>query len=132
MSPQIQATPRPAQATLVPKHHLPRLRAELEQQQRFRLDQIDQLASEAALTADEARRQVMRALIMAAEWALGDINWAIQRLNCGTYGTCERCSVPVPFERLNVLPMARLCMPCQRRSEAHEPGGRRPVRSGDT
>ena len=123
MSRQIQATPRHAQATLVPERHLPRLRAELEQQQRFRLDQIDQLASEAAVTADEDRRQVIRALIMAAEWALGDINWAIQRLDRGTYGTCERCIAPVPFERLNVLPMARLCMPCQRRSEATKSGG---------
>ena len=124
MSQQIQVNPRPAQATLVPKAGLPRLRAELEQQQRFRLDQIDQLASEAALTADEARRQVIRALIMAAEWALGDINWALQRLHRGTYGTCERCTAPVPLERLNILPMARLCMPCQRRSEASKPGGR--------
>jgi RNA polymerase-binding transcription factor DksA len=45
------------------------------------------LASEAALTADEARRQVIRALTMAAEWALGDINWALQRLDRGTYGS---------------------------------------------
>jgi RNA polymerase-binding transcription factor DksA len=124
MSQQIQATQRPAQRTLVAKHHLPRFRAELEQQQRFRLDQIDQLASEAALTPDDTRRQVMRALIMAAEWALGDINWALQRLDRGTYGTCERCTTPVPLERLNILPMARLCMPCQRRSEASKPGGR--------
>jgi DnaK suppressor protein len=124
MSQQIQATPRPAQATLVPKAHLPRLRAELEHQQRFWLNQIDELASEAAVAADDARRQVIRALIMAAEWALGDINWALQRLDRGTYGTCERCTAPVPLERLNILPMARLCMPCQRRSEASKPGGR--------
>ena len=125
MSQQIQATtPRPAQTSLVPKAHLRRLRAELEQQQRFRLDQIDELASEAARAPDEARRQVIRALIMAAKWALGDINWALQRLNRGTYGTCERCAAPVPIERLSVLPMARLCMPCQRRSEASKPGGR--------
>jgi RNA polymerase-binding transcription factor DksA len=108
----------------VPKAHLPRLHAELEQQQRFRLDQIDQLASEAALAPDEARRQVIRALMMAAEWALGDINWALQRLDRGTYGTCERCTAPIPIERLHILPMARLCMPCQRRSEASKPGGR--------
>jgi DnaK suppressor protein len=124
MSQQIQATPRPAQATLVPERHLPGIRAELEQQQRFRLNQIDELASEAALAADDARRQVIRALIMAAEWALGDINWALQRLDRGTYGTCERCTAPVPLERLNILPMARLCMPCQRRSETAKPGGR--------
>jgi DnaK suppressor protein len=117
-SQQIQAPPRPLQATLVLKDHLPRLRAELEQQQHFRLDQVDELYLKAALTADGPRRQVIRALIMAAESALGDINWALQRLDHGTYGTCERCTAPVPFERLNILPMARLCMPCQRRSEA--------------
>jgi hypothetical protein len=63
MKQQIRATPRPARATLVPKHQLLRLRAELEQQQRFRLDQIDELASEAALAADEPRGQVIRALL---------------------------------------------------------------------
>jgi RNA polymerase-binding transcription factor DksA len=124
MSQQIQATPRPAEATLVSKAQLPRLRAELEQQQRFRLNQIDELASEAALAADDARRQVIRALVMAAEWALGYINWALERLDRGTYGTCERCTAPVPLERLKILPMARLCMPCQRRSETAKPGGR--------
>jgi DnaK suppressor protein len=131
MSQQIQATPRPAQATLAPERHLPRLRAELEQQQRFRLDQIDQLASEAALAADEARRQVIRALTMV-EWASGDINWARQRLDHGTYGTCERCTAPVPFERLDILPMARLRMPCQPPQpglQARRP--RQPVTSDD-
>jgi DnaK suppressor protein len=59
---------------------------------------------------------------MAAEWALGDINWALRRLDHGTYGTCERCTAPIPFERLSILPMARLCMPCQRREEAAKPG----------
>jgi hypothetical protein len=59
MSQQIQITPRLAQGNAVPKTHLPRLRAELEQQQRFRRDQIDELACAAALTADEARRQVI-------------------------------------------------------------------------
>ena len=66
---------------------------------------------------------LLAALCLLLGTALGDINWALQRLDRGTYGTCERCTAPVPIERLNILPMARLCMPCQRRSEASKPGG---------
>lgn len=115
MSHQIQAAPRPARASLVPRRHLPRIRQELEQERRFRLDQIDVLAAETAkatMNADEARRQVGRALTVAAEWALGDIDAALHRLDHGTYGICERCAAPIPYERLEILPMTRWCVPC--------------------
>lgn len=121
MDDQTQTVPSPVRTCLVPRHQLPRLRRELEHQRRFRLDQIDELAAEAAeatVTADEARRQVGHALTVAAEWALGDINAALSRLDHGTYGFCERCAAPIPFERLDILPMTKWCVPCQRRSEA--------------
>jgi hypothetical protein len=31
----------------------------------------------------------------------------------GSYGICERCTEPIPWQRLEVLPMSRLCTPCQ-------------------
>ncbi|WFE55320.1 TraR/DksA C4-type zinc finger protein [Micromonospora sp. WMMD1155] len=31
----------------------------------------------------------------------------------GTYGLCERCHESIPAERLDVLPHARFCVPCQ-------------------
>ena len=98
------------------EHQLPGIRAELDQQRRFRLAQLEQLAVEAAeamATADQPRIQVCRVLTLAAESALEDIDAALQRLEQGSYGTCERCAEPIPWERLDVLPMSRLCTPCQ-------------------
>jgi RNA polymerase-binding transcription factor len=115
--------PRIAQGSLVPEHQLAYLRRQLEEQRHFRLQQIEELYAEAAMLAlagDEARWQINRALTMAAHWALGDINAALRRLDHDSYGICERCSEPISVERLEILPMSRLCMPCQR----NEDGGR--------
>ena len=69
-------------------------------------------------TADQARLQVSRVLTLAAESALEDIDAALQRLEQGSYGICERCAEPIPWERLEVLPMTRLCTPCQYLAES--------------
>ena len=102
------------------EHQLPAIRAELDQQRRFRLKQLEQLAveAEAMATDDQARLQVSRVLTLAAESALEDIDAALQRLEQGSYGTCERCAEPIPWERLDVLPMTRLCTPCQYLAES--------------
>jgi DnaK suppressor protein len=92
------------------------LREELDEQRRFRSEQLEELALEAAegvATANQNRLQVTRALTRAAKWALSEIDSALQRLDEGSYGICERCAEPIPWERLEVLPMSRLCTPCQ-------------------
>jgi DnaK suppressor protein len=94
---------------------LPGLRSELLEQRRFRIDQLDKLradAAEAAATGDEPRLQVSRLVKSAAEWALSEIEAALQRLEDGSYGICEHCGEPIPWERLDVVPMTRLCTPC--------------------
>lgn len=118
------------------EHQLPAIRAELDQQRRFRLEQLEQLAleAEAMATADQARLQVSHVLTLAAESALEDIDAALQRLEKGSYGTCERCAGPIPWERLEVLPMASLCTLCQYLAESGWPhrsrNGRTPSGSG--
>ena len=90
--------------------------AELDQQRRFRTEQLEELAvdsAEAMATSDQSRLQVTRVLTLAAEAALSDIDGALQRLEDGSYGICERCAEPIPWQRLEVLPMSRLCTPCQ-------------------
>ena len=47
----------------------------------------------------------------AAE-SLADIRHALNRLDAGTYGSCEACGLAVPFERLEAIPSARLCVAC--------------------
>jgi RNA polymerase-binding transcription factor DksA len=97
------------------------IRVELDQQRRFRIEQLQELtadAAEAIATADDPRLQVTRVLKLAAESALAEIEGALRRLEQGTYGTCERCSQPIPWERLEVLPMTGLCTLCQWMAES--------------
>jgi RNA polymerase-binding protein DksA len=42
---------------------------------------------------------------------------AINRIEEGTYGTCERCGQPIDAARLRELPHASLCLDCKRREE---------------
>jgi DnaK suppressor protein len=103
------------------ERQLPDIRADLDQQRRFRTEQLEELAVDAAVAmanADQNRLQVTRAIMQAAEAALSEIDAALQRLKEGLYGICERCADPIPWERLEVLPMSRLCTPCQYLAES--------------
>jgi DnaK suppressor protein len=111
---------------------LPAIRADLDQQRRFRSEQLEELAVDAAgamATADQNRRQITRVLTLAAEAALSEIDAALQRLEEGSYGICERCVEPIRWERLEVLPMSRLCTPCQYIAES---GRSNSLHSGQT
>ncbi len=44
-----------------------------------------------------------------------EIAEAIARMDAGTYGTCQACASPIPFERLEAIPYARFCIACQTR-----------------
>ncbi|MGH2751979.1 MAG: TraR/DksA family transcriptional regulator [Actinomycetota bacterium] len=48
---------------------------------------------------------------------IGQTTRAIQRIDDGNYGTCERCGNPIEAARLKALPHALLCMDCKRREE---------------
>ena len=43
---------------------------------------------------------------------LADIEHALHRLEMGAYGSCEACGLPMPMERLEAIPSARLCVAC--------------------
>ena len=114
---------------------LPAIRADLDKQRRFRSERLEELAvdavdaAEAMATADQNRFEVTRVLTLAAEAALSEIDAALQRLEEGSYGICERCAEPIRWERLEVLPMSRLCTPCQYLAES---GRSNSVHSGQT
>jgi RNA polymerase-binding transcription factor DksA len=97
------------------------LRAELEEQRRFRVEQLDELAADVAQAQDAARQHVARVLATAAEEALRDIGSALDRMDRGGYGVCLDCKRPIQRERLEVVPMSRFCTPCQRRADATMP-----------
>ncbi len=50
------------------------------------------------------------------ELKLKDVNDALRKIKQGTYGVCEKCGGKINEERLKILPTARLCMTCHKKS----------------
>ena len=97
--------------------HLEGVRTALEQQRQFRLDQLRELADVGANSQpaiEDVHDEVNDLLRTGAATALAEVEDALDRLAAGTYGICERCSTTIPRERLEILPMSRFCMGCQR------------------
>lgn len=75
-------------------------------------------ATASGLSVDDPRDEVTDVIRTGASLALLEIRAALGRMSAGTYGRCEECGNDISLERLEVLPMASLCMRCQRRHEA--------------
>lgn len=97
-----------------PDHH--DFRSMLREQRRFRLEQLHELDADAA-HAGGPMAEVVAALREAAQTALADVDAALARMDSGSYGLCTRCAQPILPERLEILPMAAMCMTCQRGAE---------------
>ena len=53
------------------------------------------------------------------------VELARKRMQSGTYGECAACGYPIPFERLQAMPTAERCAPCQENYErTHHEGHR--------
>ncbi|MFC9842629.1 TraR/DksA family transcriptional regulator [Streptomyces sp. NPDC060223] len=70
----------------------------------------DEHDPEGSSTAFE-RAHVASLLAQACEH-LTELDRALERLERGAYGRCERCGEPIPAERLEVRPAATTCVPC--------------------
>ena len=51
---------------------------------------------------------------------LRDVVAALQRIDNGSFGSCERCGETIGDKRLEALPFARYCIDCQRLAEQEE------------
>ena len=51
---------------------------------------------------------------------LRDVVSALQKIDEGSFGACERCGEPIAEKRLEALPFARYCIDCQRVVEQEE------------
>jgi DnaK suppressor protein len=48
---------------------------------------------------------------------INQVERALERLQEGTYGWCERCGNAIPVERLTAFPSATLCITCKQLEE---------------
>jgi len=116
--------PRQQGQDTVPASQLAVLRDMLEQQRRFRLDQLAQLqAAEPTGQLANGDREITDSLVTGARAALRDVVDALQRMDDGRYGSCRRCGAALEIARLEVLPQVSLCMPCQRDDQSEPPDG---------
>jgi RNA polymerase-binding transcription factor DksA len=56
-------------------------------------------------------------ILEQVEAELTDVARALERINDGTYGTCEACGKPIGDERLEAVPAARFCLEDQAQAE---------------
>jgi RNA polymerase-binding transcription factor DksA len=94
------------------------LRATLVAQRAVQLD----LAFESEATAAEFGGQGSAGSLVGRELAgasgararqtVEEVVAALDRMDRGTYGSCERCAASIPLERLEAVPHARFCVRC--------------------
>ena len=88
----------------------------------------DQLVEPAAATSNtfiagaegasaDADDELEVTLLGRAQHELDEVNAALQRLDSGRFGACERCAKAIGVARLQALPDARLCLECQQAAE---------------
>lgn len=69
----------------------------------------DNFADSASATAERAETLT---LIEQANQRLAEVDHALERIDEGTYGTCERCGSAIADTRLEARPMSTLCVDC--------------------
>ncbi|HET8617894.1 MAG TPA: TraR/DksA C4-type zinc finger protein [Acidimicrobiales bacterium] len=67
--------------------------------------------------SDAFEREKEFSILEQVEAELADVDRALERLDAGTYGTCEACGGTIPDERLAAVPAARFCAEHQAEAE---------------
>lgn len=105
-----------------------RLRASLgslgEAERAFAESQGEESAAGGSLAdvASDATEQTLELSLERTERErLREVEAALRRMDEGRYGRCERCGLPIPIERLQVMPWTRYCLACALRSAEHVP-----------
>jgi DnaK suppressor protein len=81
---------------------------------------LDDPARDAADRGDrEIERALEHRLTLDDAHLIQKIDLALQRLDDGSYGSCEVCGAAIPFERLQAKPSVSTCRFCQQAKEDH-------------
>jgi DnaK suppressor protein len=71
----------------------------------------------AELGSENFDQELTLSLLGSERNALNQIEAAIKRVEEGSYGRCDRCSVRIPKARLQALPYAAQCVRCASKQE---------------
>jgi DnaK suppressor protein len=73
------------------------------------LDYDDNFADVAGVTAERGEAEV---LAHTLQETLNEVERALEKMDEGTFGTCESCGNPIAEVRLEAMPAAKLCIDC--------------------
>ncbi len=73
---------------------------------------FDELGGDAA--RDTAERGQVAAIGENFREILAAVNTALEKIEHGTYGLCDRCGKNIPKSRLEFLPYATMCAKCRK------------------
>ncbi len=63
-------------------------------------------------TTEAVERLATTATARSISTSITEINRALEKLDEGTYGTCDKCSGPIGETRLEARPSTSLCVDC--------------------
>jgi DnaK suppressor protein len=67
--------------------------------------------------SDTQEQEFMLERVTVSSDTLADIDAALDRLEDGSYGTCEDCGAEIGERRLKIKPWASMCVDCRRKEE---------------
>lgn len=76
---------------------------------------LKELTEMSADTGDPGESHTQDALLAESRRSVEQVTGALRRIADGVYGHCEGCAGAIPAERLEILPHARFCVPCQQK-----------------
>ncbi len=79
--------------------------------------QIEHLADPLDQILSNADRELALQSVDHKVRRIHEIQLALEAIEQGTYGVCEHCEETIPGRRLDAVPWARLCVPCQSAEE---------------
>lgn len=87
-------------------------------------DSLEELSSydqhQADVATETFEREKDLSILDNIEGELAAIEHALQRLDDGSYGTCEACGKPIGDERLEAMPATRFCLEDQGLAEREQ------------
>ena len=111
------------------KEQIEELRRILLQKKKETLERIENFLKDSSLkvssnvgdeidVADrEMERQRQISLREKESEYLKQIEYALRKIEEGTYGICERCGEPISYERLKARPISIYCIKCKKKLE---------------
>jgi RNA polymerase-binding protein DksA len=100
------------------KQDLDAARSESQQDATEELSSYDQHQADVATETFDREKDLT--ILDNIEGELADIEHALQRLDDGSYGTCEACGKPIGDERLEAMPATRFCLEDQASAEQEQ------------